>query len=159
MKAATLHEIKRELGERPAEELAAICLRLAKYKVENKELLTYLLYESGDEAGYLEGTRRDVSEAFAAIPNTNLYYFKKSLRRILRLVNKHARYSGKPSTELELRLHFCTCLRECGVDYERSPVIVNLYEQQVKKVRTLLKALPEDLHQDYQGIADRLGAA
>lgn len=139
------------MGERSTEELAALCLRLAKYKVENKELLTYLLYEAGDEAGYVEGARRDINEAFASIPNTNLYYFKKSLRRILRQVNKHARYSGQPTTELDLRLHFCTCLRECGVDYAKSPVIVNLYEQQVKKIRTLLNALPEDLRADYQG--------
>lgn len=158
MKAATLHEIKRELGERSAEELAALCLRLAKYKVENKELLTYLLYEAGDEAGYVEGTRRDISEAFAAIPNTNLYYFKKRLRRILRLVNKHARYSGKPTTELDLRLHFCTSLRECGVDYARSPVIMNLYNQQLKKIQSLLSSLPDDLRMDYQSSAEKLGA-
>jgi hypothetical protein len=158
MKAANLHEIKRELGDRSTEDLAAVCLRLAKYKVENKELLTYLLYEAGDEAGYVDGTRREISEAFAAIPNTNLYYFKKSLRRILRIVNKHSRYSGQPTTELDLRLHFCTCLHECGVDFARSPVIVNLYNQQLKKVRSLLSSLPEDLRMDYQQSAEKLGA-
>ncbi|MBL7848868.1 MAG: hypothetical protein JNL40_15475 [Cyclobacteriaceae bacterium] len=150
MKPASLNEIKRELGTVGEEKLIELNLRLAKYKTENKELITYLLYEASDEAAFVTGVKRDITEAFQAIPNTNLYYFKKSVRKILRLVNKHAKYSGIPQTELELRLHFCRALRESGVTFEKSPVILNLFRQQVDKVDKLCSALPEDLQLDFE---------
>ena len=111
MKAASLNEIKRELSTLGEERLAEICLRLGKYKVEVKELLTYLLFEAGDEQAFVQGGKRDIEEAFKAIPNNNLYYFKKSIRKILRMVGKQTRYSGSPQTELELRIHYCRCLK------------------------------------------------
>ncbi len=149
MKSATLAELKRELSSLDPSRLTELCVRMAKYKVENKELLTYLLYESEDEAGFIEGGKRDIEEAFAAIPNKNLYYYKKSLRKILRMVNKQSKYSGLPATSLELRIHFCLALRNSGVDFRKSPVIVNLYQQQVRKIQATLDSLPEDLRGDY----------
>lgn len=149
MTSATLADLKRELSTLDSARLTEVALRMAKYKVENKELLTYLLYESTDEAGFVEGGKRGVDEAFAAIPNKNLYYYKKSLRKILRMVNKHSKYSGVPATGLELRIHFCLALKNSSVDFRKSPVIVNLYKQQVKKIQALLKALPEDMQADY----------
>ena len=53
MRAATIQEIKQELATVKPAQLMSLCLRLAKFKKENKELLTYLLFEAGDEAGYL----------------------------------------------------------------------------------------------------------
>ena len=41
MKPATVHQLKRELQTRTPDELLQLCLRLAKFKKENKELLTY----------------------------------------------------------------------------------------------------------------------
>lgn len=156
MTSATLAELKRELSTLSPTQLTEVAIRMAKYKVENKELLTYLLYESSDEAGFVEGGKRGVDEAFAAIPNKNLYYYKKSLRKILRMVNKQAKYSGIPSTGLELRIHFCLALKNSGVDFRKSPVIVNLYQQQVKKIQAILKALPEDRVADYTGSVEQL---
>ena len=40
MKAATIHEIKQELVTLKPAALSELCLRLAKFKKENKELLT-----------------------------------------------------------------------------------------------------------------------
>lgn len=150
MKSATLSEIKRALSDAGEDRLVEVALRLAKLKVENKELLTYLLFEEADEPGYVSGARLDIEEAFAAILNTNLYYFKKSIRKILRMVNRLSKFSAKPQTEVELRLHFCLCLQNQGVDFRKSPVIQNLFEQQVKKIDRLMKALPEDLRLDFQ---------
>ncbi|MEM9142481.1 MAG: hypothetical protein AAGA86_05795, partial [Bacteroidota bacterium] len=53
MKAATVAQLKKELQHRPPDELLQLCLRLARFKKENKELLTYLLFEAHDEAGYI----------------------------------------------------------------------------------------------------------
>lgn len=157
MKPASLSEIKRELGTVGEDKLIELSLRLAKYKTENKELLTYLLYEAADEPAFVTGVKREITEAFQAIPNTNLYYFKKSVRKILRMVSKHAKYSGIPKTELELRLHFCSALRQSGVAFEKSPVILNLFRQQVNKIDGLIAALPEDLQLDFEATRRGLG--
>ncbi|MDZ4714212.1 MAG: hypothetical protein SH819_01975 [Cytophagales bacterium] len=152
MKSASLSEIKKALEPLGAEQVAALCLRLAKYKVENKEMLTYLLFEAGDEQSYLAAVKQDIIDQFASIPNPNLYFVKKSLRKILRMVNKQVRFSGTPTTELELRLQFCISLKESGIPWEKNTVIKNLYAQQVAKIRTVLETLPEDLQFDYQSV-------
>ena len=48
MKAASISEIKTELKGLPPAQLTELCLRLARFKKENKELLTYLLFEAND---------------------------------------------------------------------------------------------------------------
>ena len=48
MKAATVSRIKKDISIKNHDELVELCLRLAKFKKENKELLTYLLYEADD---------------------------------------------------------------------------------------------------------------
>jgi hypothetical protein len=107
MKASSLNEIKRELVELEPKALQDLCMRLAKYKKENKELLTYLLFEAHDEAGYVNSVKAEMDELFHTLPSGNVYYIKKGLRKILRIVNKQIKYSGIKQTELELRLYFC----------------------------------------------------
>jgi len=53
MKAVTIKELKDELANLSPKEIRELCLRLARFKKENKELLTYLLFESGDESVYV----------------------------------------------------------------------------------------------------------
>ena len=48
MKASSLNELKKELEYRDKKELLSFCMRLAKFKKENKELLTFLLFEKDD---------------------------------------------------------------------------------------------------------------
>ena len=43
MKAVTLREIKKELNTLSTLEIQELCLRLSRFKKENKELLTYYL--------------------------------------------------------------------------------------------------------------------
>ena len=49
MKAATINELKQELQNIPPAKVTELCLRLARFKKENKELLTYLLFEENLE--------------------------------------------------------------------------------------------------------------
>jgi hypothetical protein len=157
MKAASLHEIKKEMERLDADALLAFCLRLAKFKKDNKELLTYLLYEAEDEAGYVAHVKTDMGELFDALAtDNNLYFLKKSIRKILRFVNKQIKYSGIKQTELELRVHFCTRLKNSGIKFQKNPVLVNLYNQQIKKIHAALAKLPEDLQFDYQRAVQQL---
>ncbi len=156
MKAATVHEIKKELEGLDPETAQGLCLRLARFKKDNKELLTYLLFEAHDEAGYVESVKREITEQFQEIPNLTVYYVKKSLRRILRLMNKQIKYSGLPVTELILRIHFCQQIKESAIPIDKSAVLVNLYQQQLKKIQLALSKLPEDLQFDYQSEIENL---
>jgi hypothetical protein len=156
MKAATVHDIKKELEGLEPERTQALCLRLARFKKDNKELLTYLLFEAHDETGYVESVKREITEQFEEIPNLTVYYVKKSLRRILRMVNKQIKYSGLPATELTLRIHFCQQIKESAIPVDKSAGLVNLYQQQLKKIDQALAKLPEDLHYDYQSEIETL---
>jgi hypothetical protein len=156
MKAATVNEIKKELEGLEPNTTQALCLRLARFKKDNKELLTYLLFEAHDEAGYVESVKREITEQFEEIPNLTVYYVKKSLRRILRLVNKQIKYSGIPTTELAVRIHFCQQVKASAIPIDKSAVLVNLYEQQLKKIDQALAKLPEDLQYDYQSEIENL---
>ncbi len=156
MDAASLNELKRALDDLEAGQLKTLCLRLAKFKKDNKELLTYLLFDEGDESGYIESVKREITDLFEEITNLNTYYLKKSLRRILKLVNKQIRYSGKAETELALRIHFCQQLKEREMPVTKSVVLINMYDQQLKKIHQALGKLHEDLQFDYQGTVESL---
>ena len=149
MKAATVNDIKQELGNIPAGQLTDICLRLAKFKKENKELLTYLLFEAYDEPAYIASVKKEMDEHYAAINDSSLYFAKKSLRKILRIANKHVRYIGSKQSEVELLLHFCIKLKKSGIAFEKSTVLKNMYAQQIKKINAGISTFHEDLQYDY----------
>lgn len=73
MKIATVNEIMQELSSISSDEVKELCLRLARYKKENKELLTYLLFEAHNEQGYVESIKNEINEAFKSLPKSNLH--------------------------------------------------------------------------------------
>ncbi|HQW91646.1 MAG TPA: hypothetical protein PKY28_01045 [Ferruginibacter sp.] len=149
MKAATISELKSELVNIPGDQLIDLCLRLAKFKKENKELLTYLLFEAFDEPAFVENIKKDMLQQFEEINTTSLYFVKKSLRKILRTLNKYIRYTGSAETEAELLLFFCTTLKNSGIPIEKNPVIKNMYQNQLKKTAKTIAAMHEDLQYEY----------
>jgi gas vesicle protein len=156
MEAASLNELKKALNDLESNELRLICLRLAKFKKDNKELLSYLLFEEQDEAAYIENIKDEISELVKEISNLNTYYLKKSLRRVLKMLNKQIRYSGLPRTEVELRIHFCEMIKDADMPIGKSTVLMNLYEQQLKKIHQAVSKLDEDIQFDYDAQVKRL---
>lgn len=150
MTTASLSEIKKELHTLDQETVEGLCNRLAKYKKENKELLTYLLFEAHDEKAYIENVKEELRELFKTLPSSNVYLIKKTLRKILRFANKQIKYSGIKQTELELRIFFCTQIKEARIPLHSGTVLFNLYQQQLKKIEAALSKLPEDLQADYE---------
>ena len=107
MKAATVKQLKDELEMRSPVELMQLTLRLSKFKKENKELLTYLLFEAADEEEYIKEIKVEVDEAFSEINTSRGYFIKKGIRKILKRLKTYIRYSGKKETEAELLIYFC----------------------------------------------------
>ena len=149
MKAATIHELKQELLLLPQKELVELCLRLGRFKKENKELLTYLLYEAHDEEGYISNVKKEIDEQFETINLSHLYFAKKTLRKILRTIGKHTRYTGSKQAEAEWLIHFCKRINELGIPFEKNQALANMYNNQVKKIQTVVSTLHEDLQHDY----------
>ena len=150
IKTATVNELKDELQSVSAAHVLALCLRLAKFKKENKELLTYLLFETHDLPGYMEAVKREMDRLFSEINASNLYLAKKSIRKILRVTNKHIKYTGSKHAETELLLHFCISLKASGIPIKKSTALTNLFANQVKKIEKTLASLHEDLQYDYR---------
>ncbi len=149
MKASSVSTLKKELGTLPAGDVLEICMKLVKYKKENKELLSYLLFDANNEPEYIRSIKNEIDLQFTEINLSHLYFAKKSIRKILKTTNKYIRYSGHKQTEVELLIHFCTKLKVSGIPVRSSNSLSNLYENQVRKIRLTIGALHEDLQHDY----------
>lgn len=156
MTAASVVQIKKELKHRDPEELLQLCLRLARFKKENKELLTYLLFESDSEAGYIETVKAEIDAQFSTINTASYFYIKKSIRKILRTIKKYIRYSGNKETEVALLLYFCETLRDFSPSIKRNTTLMNLYERQLVFIAKKVDVLHEDLQYDYGVLLDEL---
>ncbi len=149
MKPATVAQLKKELKLRSSDELETLCLRLARFKKENKELLTYLLFESDNEEAYVRQVKEQISENLSEINTTSFYYVKKSIRKTLRETKKYIRYSNAKETEVELLLYFCEQLRDFEPSIKRNKTMVNLFERQIALIEKKIEGLHEDLQYDY----------
>jgi len=150
MKAVTVKALKTELNYLSHSEIIELCLRLSKFKKENKELLTYLLFESSNEEGYINTVKVEIDEQFENI-NTKTYYFiKKSVRKILRTIKKYIRYSKNKETEIALLLYFCKKLIAFKPSIKNNTVLQNIYNREITSIRNKMTFLHEDLQYDYE---------
>jgi hypothetical protein len=156
MQTTTLAQLKKEVQTLPYPQLVDLCVRLAKYKKENKELLHYLLFEAADEQQFINQVKQEIDEQFKDVNTSHVYYAKKTIRKILRNVNKQAKYSSLPQTNIELLICFLQHLRKLDMLLYQSNQLMNLYEAQLKKINKELSKLHEDLQYDYQKDLDEL---
>ena len=156
MKTASISEIKQELTNASSKELLELCLRVIKYKKENKELLTFLLFEAHDLPSYIENIKKEMDEQFALINQSTLYLAKKSLRKILKTTNKYIKYTASKEAEADLLLYFCSKIKASGIKVNKSAALTNLYNNQIKKIKSVIGTLHEDLQHDYNKEVDLL---
>lgn len=149
MKTASLQEIKQELHALPAEEVTALCLRLARFKKDNKELLAFLLFDAHNVEAFTEDVKADMDEAFETLNTSNIYLAKKTLRKVLKMANKYIKYTANKQTEAQLLLHFCTKLKASGIVISRNKALHNMYFQQIKKMKAALATLHPDIQYDF----------
>lgn len=149
MKSVTLKELSQELTYRTPKEVRDLCLRLARFKKENKELLTYLLFEATNELAYVQSVKKELDEEFAQINRTSYFYIRKSIRKILKNTRKYIRYSQKKQTEVKLLLHFCTRLKSLTPPIDRNASLMNLYNRQIDTIIKKVSVMHEDLQYDY----------
>jgi hypothetical protein len=150
MKAASINELKQELVALPPKKVLELCLRLARFKKENKELLSYLLFEAHDEQGYVESIKKEINDSFWELPRANMYIIKKGLRKILRAIAKYSKHTSLKESEVEMLIHFCKNVKESGIRFRTNKALSNLYDMQLKKLDGLVEQVHEDLRFDYK---------
>ncbi len=150
MKSASIRELKQELQDRPPQELAALCLRLCRFKKENKELMTYLLFEAHDEEAYVQSVKLEIDQRFEQVNRKSPYFVRKSFRSILQTTRKFIRYSSNKETEVELLLHYCRHLKEFKPDIRKHKRLMGIHQKLTQQLDSKISALHEDLHYDYR---------
>ena len=156
MKTASLRDIKLELKDKSKEEITELCLLLTKFKKENKELLTYLLYERQNEAAYVQGVKEDVDAQFYGINKATYYFINKGVRKVLRSCKKYIRYSKNKETEAEVLIYFCSKVKEVSEYYDHNTSLLSIYDKQLEIARKKISSLHEDLQFDYGLMIDEV---
>lgn len=149
MDTSSLSELKKEVSLLPAKDVVEICMKLTRYKKENKELLNYLLFYAHDEQSYIETVKKEITSLFKDSVIFTLYLSKKTIRRILKITNNYIRYSKIKQTEVELRIHFCFEIKKSGILPQADKSLRNLYQRQLEKINKAMEKLHEDLQHDY----------
>ena len=156
MKPASVNEIKQKLKELDKKDLIEICQRLARFKKDNKELLTYLLFEEDDLSNYIQNIKEEIDEGFRQVNTSSVYFAKKTIRKILRISNKYIRYTGSKTAETEILLHYLTNFKGLSLSWRKSTALSNLYASQFKKIEAAIDTMHEDLQYDYRRELERL---
>ncbi|MFN0083471.1 MAG: hypothetical protein ACKVOM_13255 [Ferruginibacter sp.] len=149
MKTASLKEIKTELENVSPAMLLELCLKLTKFKKENKELLTYLLFEAHDEKSYVASVKEVLNELFLTVNKTQLYFAKKTIRKIIRIANRYIKYSNCKTTEPDVLLHVCEKINDLKLNLHRNTALQNIYLSQIKKIRKAISLMHEEEQYDY----------
>jgi len=150
MLIASLSKIKKELKQKTDHELTELVLKLTKYKVENKELLAYLLFESADENHYISKIESEIDLQFAHVKIRSNYIINKNIRKIQRYIVKQIRFSKQKETEIALRIHFCKNLVDIQSKYDINNTRHQMLMRQIELIRKALAYLHEDLQFDHE---------
>jgi len=149
MKAVTVKELKTELNYKSHQEIIDLCLQLSKFKKENKELLTYLLFEADNQENFINSIKKEIDAQFDLINTKTFYFIKKSVRKILRRIKTYIRYSKNTEIEVELRLYFCYKLKNFSPPLKYNTVLNNLYIREIESIKKKITTLHQDLQYDY----------
>jgi len=115
-----------------------------------------LLFESSNEATYIESVKLYIDEQFEIINTKSYFYIRKSVRKILTNTKKYIRYSQQKETEVELLLYFCMKLKDFSPSINKSPRLLNTYMRQLELIKKTIATLHEDLQYDYNLVIEKL---
>lgn len=146
---ASIKIIKSELACLTNKELIELITTLLRFKKDNKELLTYLLFDSKDETGYVNNVKAMMESEMEIVNRYKVRQSLKTIRKALRNTKKAIKISGKSETEVQLLLHFLTILKNKNLPFYRFKALTLIYERVVTNIKKAIGELHEDLRYDY----------
>ncbi|WP_154647981.1 hypothetical protein [Pedobacter arcticus] len=150
-----LAELKKELNHLQAAELKELCLRLAKHKTENKELLNFLLFYPDKKEAYMEEVKTLIINEFNNL-HPSIYLATKQIRKLLRLTNKHIKFIATKHLEAELALAFCKEFITHPIITINQKATIAILISQLKRLNRVIPKLEDDFQFDYQKEFDGL---
>src|SRR5206468_3600219 len=106
----------------------------------------YLLFQARDRDGFIVQVKAEIDSHFSEMESQkNLYYIKKSLRKLLRVLNKYCKYMSDKAATAEVLIYFLLKIKQARIPIHKSARLVNLFNSQEKKIRSVISALHEDL--------------
>ena len=144
-----LINIRKEMSSLSHKEITELCIRLIRFKKENKELADYFLFEKHQEHSYLLAAKSEIQSLFGNIQTTQPYLVKKSIRKIIRLAERYSKYAANPIIFIELYLEIMQHIQEYFPHWKQVVPLMKITESLEKKSRRLLPKLHEDLQFDY----------
>ncbi len=143
-----LQDIKKEIQHLSALQLTDLCLRLARHKKENKELIAYLLFEADNRAAFIEKVKAEVGFMFSQMP-VQSYNAAKYMRKILRLIGKYVKFIAEKEAEIELLLNFCNNYLQYADRKSSYKPLRLILTRQIEKIKTTIIKLHEDVQADF----------
>jgi hypothetical protein len=144
-----LSDLKKELLELSKPELIQLCLRVAKLKRENKELLAYLIFDSDDPLFYAQKLKPEIKEVFEQ-PFQHAYYLTKSIRKAMRLITKYYRFTSNKQGETELLIYLVEEFYLSWRNEYRYQALGKVIYRCLEKAQSNLKKIDEDFRADFE---------
>ena len=143
-----LQDIKKELQHLSALQLTDLCLRLARHKKENKELMAYMLFEANNQPAFIEKVKAEVGFMFSQMP-VQSYNAAKYMRKILRLIGKYVKFMAEKEAEIDLLINFCDNYLQYADRKSSYKPLRLILTRQIEKIKTTINKLHEDVQADY----------
>jgi hypothetical protein len=150
-----LSDLKKELLELSKPELIQLCLRVAKLKRENKELLAYLIFDSDDPLFYAQKLKPEIKEVFEQ-PFQHAYYLTKSIRKAMRLITKYYRFTSNKQGETELLIYLVEEFYLSWRNEYRYQALGKVIYRCLEKAQSNLKKIDEDFRADFENPINEL---
>jgi hypothetical protein len=144
-----LSDLKKELLELNKPELIQLCLRVAKLKRENKELLAYLIFDADDPLFYAQKLKPEIKEVFEQ-PFQHAYYLTKSIRKVMRLITKYYRFTSNKQGETDLLIYLVEEFHQSWRHEYRYQALGKVIFRCLEKAQTNLKKIDEDFRADFE---------
>ena len=110
----------------------------------------YLLFDAFNQRAFIQNVKDEIDDQFKNLNRSSLYLAKKTLRKVLRTTKKYIRFSGSKETEIELLIYFCLKMKKSGLRMNSSRVVMNMYLNQVRRIKQVISMLHEDIRMDYE---------
>jgi hypothetical protein len=141
-------DIKKELQQLNQAELISLNLRLVRFKKENKELLTYLLFKADNQELFISDYKEEMDHQFAKVDGKS-FLVVKTLRKIATQMNNQIRYAGSELVAAELLLHYCNnYIHYINYKTPYKP-LHNIFFRFVEKLKGVILKLEDDLRYDF----------
>ncbi len=145
----SLSDIRKELAYASPEELKSLCLRMARFKKENKEHLAFLLFQK-NEADFIKSVKAEISDALDDIHRIHAFQARKVLQKTLRTIVKYKKFCLSKVFEMEVMLHFIRSMQAKQISEYTSSYTGQFYKKQQLKLVKILESLDEELSMDYR---------